>query len=44
MPEFVDVNSDEPVFFFYLVLKQVHAVIVVIISMICMVSCEFQMM
>ena len=43
IPEFVDVNSDEPVFFFYLVLKQVHAVIVVIISMICMVSCEFQM-
>ena len=44
IPEFVNVNSNEPVFFFYLVLKQVHAVIVVIISMIRMESCEFQMM
>ena len=33
-PEFVNVNSDEPVFLFVLVFKQVNAVVVAIISMI----------
>ena len=32
-PITVNVNSKEPVFFFFLVLKQVNAVVVVIISM-----------
>ena len=33
-PEIVNVNSDEPVFFFLLVLKKVNAVVVLTISMI----------
>ena len=38
--EIVNVNSDEPVFFF-LLLKQVYALVVVIISMIPMQNCVF---
>ena len=40
-PEFVNVNSDEPVFLFVLVFKQVNAVVVAIISMIHMRNCVF---
>ena len=39
-PEIVNVNSDEPVFFL-LVLKQVNAAVVVIISMIHLQNCVF---
>ena len=42
-PEIVNVNSDEPVFFL-LVLTQVNAVVVVIISIICMQKCVFLML
>ena len=40
-PEIVNVNNKEPVFFFYLVLKQVNAVVVVTIAMILMQICVF---
>ena len=40
-PKIVNVNSDEPVFFFLLVLKQVNAVVVVITSIIHMQNCVF---
>ena len=42
-PEIVNVNSDEPVFFL-LVLTQVNAMVVVIISIICMQKCVFLML
>ena len=35
-PQAINVNGDEPVFFFHLALKQVNVVVVVIISTICM--------
>ena len=43
-PEIVNVNSDEPVFFFFLVLEQVNAVVVVTISMTQMQNCVFVML
>ena len=43
-PEIVNVNSDEPVFYILLVLKQVNAVVVVTISMIRMQKCVFLML
>ena len=42
-PEIVNVNSDEPVFYTVLVLKQVNVVVVVTISMIHMQTCGFLM-
>ena len=43
-PQVVNVNGDEPVFFFYLVLKQVNVVVVVIISIIRMQKFVFLML
>ena len=42
--EIVNVNSDKTVFFFLLVLKQVNAVVLEIISMIHMQNCVFLML
>ena len=42
-PEIVTVNSDEPVLYTLLVLKQVNLVVVVTISMIHMQKCGFLM-
>ena len=39
-PQILNVNSEERVFFFLLVLKQVKAVVVVIISMIHIQNCK----
>ena len=43
-PQVVNVNGDEPVFFFHLVLKQVNVVVVVIISIIRMQKFVFLML
>ena len=43
-PEIVNVNSDEPVFFFLLVLKKVNAVVVLTISMIHIEKLVFSML